>query len=129
MSIAVKKEASGDANIMLAGLDLTTSLTAPITVKKNSTASVTINALEGTTNTLTDSAFNNADTYGSTEDGGNGSNAEYAESAVIKCKDSSNVTLTGEGTLNLNCNTKNAVKSGEYASLTIENLDLGTVGK
>ena len=127
MSIAVKKEASADANIMLAGLDLTSSMTAPITVKKNSTASVTINALEGTTNTLTDNAFNNADTYGDTEDGGDGTNAEYAESAVIKCKANSNVTLTGEGTLNLNCSTKNAIKSGESASLTIENLDLNVV--
>ena len=124
MSIAVKKEASADANIILAGLDLTSSLTAPITVRKNSTAGVTINALEGTTNTLTDSDFNNADTYGDTEDGGDGTNAEYAESAVIKCKASSNVTLTGKGTLNLKCNTKNAIKSGESAALTIENLTL-----
>ena len=127
MSIAVKKEASGDANIILAGLDLTSSVTAPITVRKDSTASVTINALEGTTNTLTDNAFNNADTYGSTEDGGDGTNAEYAESSVIKCKAGSNVTLTGKGTLNLKCSTKNAIKSGESAALTIENLTLNVV--
>lgn len=127
MSIAVKKEATGDANIMLAGLDLTSSLTAPITIKKNSSAAVTINALEGTTNSLTDNAFNNADTYGETSDGGDGTNAEYAESAVIKCKASSNVTLTGNGTLNLNCSTKNAIKSGESGSFTIENLDLNIV--
>ena len=84
MSIAVKKQASADANIILAGLDLTSSLTAPITVRKESTASVAINALEGTTNTLTDNDFNNADTYGDTEDGGDGTNEAYAESAVIK---------------------------------------------
>ena len=86
MSITVNKAASNDANLLLASLDLTSSMTAPITVKKESGAKVTINALSGTTNTLTDSDFNNADTYGDTAEGGDGTNVEYAESAVIKCK-------------------------------------------
>lgn len=123
--IAVKKQATAPTTILLAGLDLTSSFTAPITVKKESTTTATITALAGFTNTLTDNAFNNADTYGDpTEDGGNGQNAAYAESAVIKGKSYSNVTLNGEGTLNLVCNTKNALKVGEYGSLTIDELTL-----
>ena len=123
--IAVKKQATAPTTILLAGLDLTSSFTAPITVKKESTTTATITALAGFTNTLTDNAFNNADTYGDpTADGGNGQNAAYAESAVIKGKSYSNVTLNGEGTLNLVCNTKNALKVGEYGSLTIDELTL-----
>ena len=124
MSIAVKKEATGAAVLLLSDLQLTSSLTSPITVKKNSTSTATITALEGHTNTLTDSAFNNADTYGDTADGGDGTNAEFAESAVIKGKSYSNITLNGSGTLNLVCNTKNALKVGDYGALTIEDLSL-----
>ena len=124
MAISVKKEATGDAALLLCGLDLTSSFTSPLTVKKDSTASVTVTALAGHDNTLTDADFNNADTYGDTADGGNGTNAEYAESAVIKGKDNANITLNGTGTLNLVCNTKNAVKVNEYGALTIEDLTL-----
>ena len=73
---------------------------------------------------MSDTAFNNADTYGSTEDGGDGTNAEYAESAVIKGKSNSSIILTGKGTLNVNCESKNAVKVGEYGTLTVEKLTL-----
>ena len=124
MSISVNKAAESDAYILLAGLDLTSAVTAPITVKKESTAKVYIKALAGTSSALSDSAFNNADTYGSTEDGGDGTNAEYAESAVIKGKANSNITLMGKGTLELNCNSKNAVKVGEYGTLTVDDLTL-----
>ena len=124
MSISVKKEATGDAVLLLSELELTSSLTSPLTIKKNSTASVEVTSLEGHKNTLTDSEFNNADTYGDTADGGDGTNAAFAESAVIKGKAYSDLTLNGKGTLNLVCNTKNAVKSGEYSKLTIEDVDL-----
>ena len=125
MAIAVKKEATSPAVLLLDGLTLTSAFTAPITVKKNSSSTVTITALAGSVNTLTDAALNNADVYGDpTEDGGDGTNTAYAESAVIKGKANANVTLNGSGTLNLVCNTKNAVKVGEYGSLTIENIDL-----
>lgn len=124
MAIAVKKEATAPAELLLCGLDLTSSLTAPITVKKNSESTVTITALAGHVNTLTDQEFNNADNYGDTEDGGDGTNVEYAESAVIKGKAYADITLNGSGTLNLVCNTKNAVKVGEYGSLTIADLAL-----
>ena len=122
--IAVKKAAVNPTTILLAGLDLTSSFTAPIAIKKESTTTATITALGGFTNTLTDNAFNNADTYGPTDEGGNGSNAEYAESAVIKGKSNSQLTVNGAGTLNLVCNTKNALKVGEYGSLTIDELTL-----
>ena len=125
MAIAVKKEATSPAVLLLDGLTLTSAFTAPITVKKNSSSTVTITALAGSVNTLTDAALNNADIYGDpTEDGGDGTNTAYAESAVIKGKANANVTLNGSGTLNLVCNTKNAVKVGEYGSLTIEDIDL-----
>lgn len=124
MAIAVKKEATAPATLLLCGLDLTSSFTAPVTVKKNSTSTVTITALKGHENTLTDADFNNADYYGDEEDGGDGTNVEYAESAVIKGKAYSNVTLNGQGTLNLVCKTKNAIKVGEYGSLTLEDLTL-----
>ena len=123
-SIAVKKAATAPAILLLAGLDLSSSFTAPITVKKESTSTVTITALGGFVNALADAAFNNADTYGPVEDGGDGSNAAYAESAVIKGKSYSNLTLNGEGTLNLVCTTKNALKVGEYGALTIDGLTL-----
>ncbi len=129
MCISVKKEATGAAELLLAGLDLTASYTAPIVIKKDSedTASATITALEGHTNTLTDTATNNADVYGDTEDGGDGSNAEYAESACIKAKAAAKVTLNGKGALTLNCKSKNAVKVGESGYLVIEDLDLNIV--
>ena len=112
--IAVKKAAVNPTTILLAGLDLTSSFTAPIAIKKESTTTATITALGGFTNTLTDNAFNNADTYGPTDEGGNGANAEYAESAVIKGKSYSQVTVNGAGTLNLVCTTKNALKAKKF---------------
>lgn len=125
MSITVKKEATGPAELLLAGLDLTASYTAPIVVKKNSTTTATITALEGHINSLTDKELNNADLYGdTTEDGGDGTNVEFAESACIKGKTAAQLTLNGEGTLKLNCASKNAVKVGESGSLTIEDIHL-----
>ena len=124
MSISVGKAATAPAELMFAGLDLTSSFTAPVTIKKNSESTVTLTALEGFENTLTDKPFNNADVYGAEDDGGDGTNAEYAESACIKGKAYANLTLNGKGVLNLNCVTKNAVKVGEYGSLTIEDITL-----
>lgn len=124
MAIAVKKEATDPAQLLLCGLELTSSFTAPITVKKDSATTATITALAGHVNTLSDVEFNNADLYGPTEDGGDGTNPEYAESAVIKCKDYANVTVNGSGTLNLICSSKNALKVGEYGSLSIADLTL-----
>ena len=124
MSIAINKEASKPAVLLFAGLDMASSFTSPVTIKKNSSSTVTINALEGFENQLTDAALNNADIYGATADGGDGTNEAFAESAVIKAKAYSNLTVTGNGLLKLNCNSKNAVKVGEYGFLTISLLRL-----
>ena len=104
---------------MLDGLTLTSSDTAPIACNKSS--EVTIVAASGTTNTLTDSAQSNDDSYPDNEN---------TENAVIKCKDGSDVTICGSGTLNITANGKNGIKSGATteeegdASLTIRDVIL-----
>ena len=117
-SIKIKKGTTG-VTLILNGLDLTSSATAPITCAKSS--EVTILAADGTENVLTDSAQNNDGEYPENTD---------AENAVIKCKDGSTVTLGGTGSLRINANGKNGIKSGGAtdeagkASLTIEELTL-----
>ena len=115
-SVKVSKETTG-VTLVLDGLNLTSKTTAPIVCGKSS--QVTIEVAESTENTLQD-AENNA------EDSGNAD----AENAVIKCKDGSQVTLTGSGTLNILAQGKNGIKSGATtqaegeASLTVQNLVL-----
>ena len=99
-SIKVKKGVTG-VTLILSGLTLTSADTAPITCAKST--GVTIAAVAGTVNTLTDSAKNNDETYPDNEN---------AENAVIKCKDGSQVTICGTGTLKLRANGKNGIKSG-----------------
>ncbi len=121
-SVKVKAGVSG-VTLILNGLDLTSADTAPIVCGKSSV--VTIVAAEGTTNTLTDTAANNSD---------DNADNDNAENAVLKCKDGSQVTLCGTGSLTLNANGKNGIKSGaaytdedgttQDASLTIRELTL-----
>ena len=117
-SIKVKKDTTG-VTLVLNGLNLTSLTTAPIACNKST--EVNIVAVSGTTNTLTDSAQNNDDNYPGNED---------AENAVIKCKDGSQVTISGVGTLILSANGKNGIKSGattdeeDTASLTIQDVSL-----
>ena len=117
-SVKVKKGVTG-VTLVLSGLTLTSADTAPITCAKSS--GVTIVAAAGTVNTLTDAARNNDDNYPDNEN---------AENAVIKCKDGSQVTLRGSGTLNLIANGKNGIKAGATtdeegeAWLTIRDLTL-----
>ena len=118
-NIVVKKEATKDATLILDGLNLKSQFTSAITIKKDSTAKVYINTLLGTENTLADSAVNNADSYGPTTEGGDGSNQYYAESAVIKGKTASNVTIAGKGKLTVNAAAKNGVKIGANGYLTV----------
>ena len=116
-SVKVKKGVTG-VTLVLSGLDLTSSTTASITCGKSS--GVTILAAEGTENALTDAA-NNGDNYPDNAD---------AENAVIKCKDGSQVTIGGTGTLTVTANGKNGIKSGATtdeegtAWLVIEDLTL-----
>ena len=117
-SITVKKGTS-DVTLVLNGLTLISADTAPIVCTKST--GVTLVAAAGSVNTLTDAALNNDDNY---PDNAN------AENAVLKCKDGSQVTLTGSGTLNITANGKNGIKSGETtetegeAWLVIQNLTL-----
>lgn len=117
-SVKVKKGVSG-VTLVLSGLDLTSNTTAPITCGKSS--GVTILAAEGTENALTDAAANNGDNYPDNAD---------AENAVIKCKDGSQVTIGGTGTLTVTANGKNGIKAGATtdeegtAWLVIEDLTL-----
>ena len=118
-SVKVKK-GTVDVTLILSDLSLTSSTTAPITCGKSSV--VTIVAADGTTNTLTDAAQNNDTDYPTNTD---------AENAVIKGKDGAQVVLCGSGSLTLNANGKNGIKSGttdsetaQDASLTIRELAL-----
>ncbi len=114
-SVTVEKGVDG-VTLVLDGLTLTSETTAPIVCGKGS--EVTIEAAAGTENTLTDTESNN-------DESGNAD----AENAVIKCKDGSQVVLCGVGTLNVQANGKNGIKSGATtedgeASLTIRELAL-----
>lgn len=99
-SVKVKKGTTGVA-LVLNCLTLTSSVTAPIACNKST--EVRIIVASGSVNTLTDSEKNNDDNYPDNTD---------AENAVIKCKDGSQVTLSGSGTLNIIANGKNGIKSG-----------------
>lgn len=117
-SIKIKKGTTG-VTLILYGLELTSEDTAPLVCGKSS--EVTVTASDGTENTLTDTEYNNDDEHPENEN---------AETAVIKCKDGSDVTLCGSGTLNINANGKNGIKSGASteeegeASLSIEEITL-----
>lgn len=115
-SVKVRKGTTG-VTLVLSGLNLTSQTTAPIVCGKSS--QVTIVAADGTENTLEDTE-NNSDDSGSAS----------AENAVIKCKDGSQVTLQGGGTLNILAKGKNGIKSGATtqaegeAGLTVRELTL-----
>ncbi|MBO4934538.1 MAG: carbohydrate-binding domain-containing protein [Clostridia bacterium] len=102
-TIVVKKNVTG-VTLVLSGLDLSASATAPITCNKGSEARII--AAEGTVNNLADDEFNNDDVY--TDE----TLYPDIENAVIKCKDGSNVTICGAGTINVTANGKNGVKGG-----------------
>lgn len=90
-----------DVVLVLNGLDLTSTTTAPILCGKS--AGVTIGVQSGTQNSLADTAANNKDSDTASAD---------AESAVVKCKDGAQVVLCGGGTLNITAAGKNGIKSG-----------------
>ena len=102
-SIVVKKNVTG-VTLVLNGLKLSASATAPVTCNKGS--EVRIIAEAGSVNDLADDEFNNDDVYTDEE------LYPDIENAVIKCKDGSNVTICGTGTINVTANGKNGVKGG-----------------
>ncbi len=117
-SVEVKKGTTG-VTLILDGLELESSDTAPVSCNKST--EVTILVAEGSVNSLSDSEKNNDEEYADNEN---------AENAVIKCKDGSQVTICGTGTLDISANGKNGIKSGATtdeegeASLTIKELTL-----
>ena len=134
-TIVVKKNVTG-VTLVLDGLTLSAFATAPVTCNKGS--GVTIVVAAGSVNNLADDQYNNDDIYTDEE--------AYPdiENAVIKCKDGSNVTISGTGTINITANGKNGVKGGydwyeeddegnvtdtllSTASLTIEDVTLNIV--
>ena len=131
-TIVVKKNVTG-VTLILDGLTLSAHATAPITCNKGS--GVTIVAAAGSINNLADDPYNNDDVY--TDE----TTYPDIENAVIKCKDGSNVTISGTGTINVTAYGKNGVKGGadlyeedadgnytdvllSAASLTIEDVTL-----
>ena len=99
-SVTVDKGVTG-VTLVLNGLSLCGGDTAAITCGKGS--AVTIQAAEGSVNTLSDTEQNNGDSYPANEN---------AENAVIKCKDGAQVTLCGSGSLTIDAQGKNGIKSG-----------------
>lgn len=139
-SVKVQKGTTGVV-LVLDGLTLSSQTTAPIICAKST--EVTIEAVAGTVNTLSDTETNNDGSDDSNTEANNdeGSDSETvtttdassnsaAENAVIKCKDGSQVVLCGTGELILRANGKNGIKSGTStetegdASLTIRELAL-----
>ena len=102
-SITVKKNVTG-VTLVLDGLTLSASATAPITCNKGS--GVTIFAAADSVNNLADDKYNNDDVYT------DATAYPDIENAVIKCKDGSNVVISGTGTINVTAYGKNGVKGG-----------------
>ena len=102
-TVTVKKNVTG-VTLVLNGLTLSASATAPITCGKGSEVSIV--AAAETVSSLSDDIYNNDEIY--TDE------AAYPdiENAVIKCKDGSNVTICGTGTINITANGKNGIKGG-----------------
>ena len=107
-SITVKKKVSG-VSLTLSDLTLSNENTAPLSVNKYAKTDIII---EGEV-TLSDSVYNSedylVDVQKMTED-----EAEEAgaENAVVKLKGASDVTISGDGTLNITAHAKNGIKSG-----------------
>ncbi|MBQ9277673.1 MAG: carbohydrate-binding domain-containing protein, partial [Lachnospiraceae bacterium] len=108
--VVVKKGVT-DVTLVLNGLTLRCSSSAPIVIKKES--SVTID-VEGT-NTLTDAE--NPDDENSTD----ADVADAFEGAAIKVKSNSSLVITGSGTLNVDGSTcKNGIKGASLSSITVK---------
>ncbi len=106
-SIKVKKSTK-NVTLTLEDLSLTSESTAPLACSKNSQVDIIVKGEV----TLTDSVKNSEDYW--TDQGYSDSDSEVdsAENAVVKLKGASKVTISGDGTLNINANAKNGIKSG-----------------
>ena len=109
-SVTVDKGVTG-VTLVLNGLSLCGGDTAAITCGKGS--AVTIQAAEGSVNTLSDTEQNNGDSYPANEN---------AENAVIKCKDGTQVTLCGSGSLTISAG-DDALHSDLALTIGVEGAD------
>ncbi len=103
-SIVISKEVTG-VTLILDNLSLASGSTAPIVIKKSSSATIELSG----TSTLTDKED------ASTED----TNDDF-EGAAIKVKSGSTLNLSGSGKLNVECSScKNGIKGGSEAKINI----------
>ncbi|MCR5213140.1 MAG: carbohydrate-binding domain-containing protein [Eubacterium sp.] len=108
-NIEVAKELTG-VTLIFDGLSLSSSTTAPVVIKKSSSAVIQLNG--------TNSLYSKEDP--TTED----TNEDF-EGAAIKVKSGSTLTITGSGSLNVDASTcKNGIKGGSLATI---NMDGGTI--
>ena len=91
---------------------------------------VRVEETDGAKSFIVDTADGTENTLADTENNNNENGNADAENAVIKCNDGSQVVICGTGTLNIQANGKNGIKSGSSteeegeASLTIQELTL-----
>ena len=100
-SIDVKKSVSG-VTIILSNLNLTSSTTAPIVIKKESSATIHIDGTNTLKNTENPANENSTDP----------DVADAYEGAAIKVKSTSSLVFCGDGTLNIYGSSKNGIKGG-----------------
>lgn len=102
-NIEVKKNTS-DVKIILNGLDLTASATAPIVCGKSTSTEVI--AADNTVNSLSDTAD------------------DSEEGAAIKVKSASSLALSGTGTLNITGVYKNGIKGAAETNISVKEQNL-----
>lgn len=107
-SVTVKKEVTG-VTLVLDGLTLASSETAPVSCNKSSSVTIEAQGESTLTNTEDISAEETSDTF---------------EGAAITVKSGASLSLTGSGTLNIEGTCKNGIKGGAGASVTVNDLTL-----
>lgn len=107
-SVTVKKDVTG-VTLVLNGLTLTNSETAPVSCGKSSSVTIEAQGENTLTNTEDASAEETSDTF---------------EGAAIKVKSGASLSLTGSGTLNIEGTCKNGIKGAAGASVTVSDLTL-----
>lgn len=107
-SVTVKKDVTG-VTLVLDGLTLTSSETAPVSCGKSSSVTIEARGESTLTNTEDASAEETSDTF---------------EGTAIKVKSGASLSLTGSGTLNIEGASKNGIKGGAGASVTVSDLTL-----
>ena len=106
-TVEVAKGVSG-VTLILDNLTLSSSATSPIIIKKTAEAAIHLTG----TSTIT----NNEDPANETSS--DATIAEAYEGAAIKVKSGANLTVCGDGDLNVVANSKNGIKGGSTASIT-----------